>query len=56
MSTKISDSIKSTIIIQQYLQGKSRDDIARGCGLGAGTVSNIIVGWKDTCGPLWGIL
>ena len=35
MNTKISDSIKSTII-QQYLQGKSRDDIARDCGLGAG--------------------
>jgi transposase-like protein len=46
MNTRISDSIKSTII-QQYLQGKSRDDIARGCSLGAGTVSNIIAGWKD---------
>jgi len=43
MNTRISDSIKSTII-QQYLQGKSRDDIARGCSLGAGTVSNIIAG------------
>lgn len=45
MTFTISNSTKS-IVIQQYLQGKSRDDIARDCGLGAGTVSNIIAAWK----------
>jgi hypothetical protein len=32
--------------IMQYLQTKSRDDIARDCGLGVGTISNITAGWK----------
>jgi hypothetical protein len=45
MNPKMQDNIKS-IVIEQYLQGKSRDDIARDCGLGAGTVSNIIAAWK----------
>jgi hypothetical protein len=45
MNFAISNSTRS-IVIQQYLQGKSRDDIARDCGLGTGTVSNIIAGWK----------
>jgi hypothetical protein len=45
MNFAISNSTRS-IVIQKYLQGKSRDDIARDCGLGAGTVSNIIAGWK----------
>jgi hypothetical protein len=45
MIATISNSTRS-IVIQQYLQGKSRDDIARDCDLGAGTVSNIIAGWK----------
>ena len=39
-------SITRSIVIQQYLQGKSRDDIAGDCELGAGTVSNIIAAWK----------
>jgi hypothetical protein len=39
-------NVTRSIVIQQYLRGKSRDDIARDCGLGAGTVSNIIAGWK----------
>jgi hypothetical protein len=39
-------NVTRSIVIQQYLQGKSRDDISRDCGLGAGTVSNIIAGWK----------
>jgi hypothetical protein len=30
--------------IMQYLQTKSRDDIARDCGLGVGTISNITAG------------
>jgi hypothetical protein len=45
MTFTISNGTRS-IVIQQYLQGKSRDDISRDCGLGAGTVSNIIAGWK----------
>jgi hypothetical protein len=39
-------NVTRSIVIQQYLRGKSRDDIARDCGLGAGTVSNIIAGWR----------
>jgi hypothetical protein len=39
-------NVTRSIVIQQYLRGKSRDDIARDCALGAGTVSNIIAGWK----------
>jgi hypothetical protein len=45
MTFTISNSTKS-IVIQQYLRGKSRDDIARDCRLGSVTVSNIIAGWK----------
>jgi hypothetical protein len=45
MNFTISNSTRS-VVIKQYLQSKSRDDIARDCGLGAGTVSNIISGWK----------
>jgi DNA repair exonuclease SbcCD ATPase subunit len=33
-------------VIRLYLQGESRDDIARTCGVGEGTVSNIIDEWK----------
>src|SRR5215208_737238 len=33
-------------IIRLHLQGESRDDIARTCGVGEGTVSNIIDEWK----------
>lgn len=29
-----------------YLESKSRNDIARPCGLGQGTVSNILDEWK----------
>jgi DNA-directed RNA polymerase specialized sigma24 family protein len=47
MTATISNSTRS-IIIQQYLHGKSRDDIARDCDLGAGTVSNIIEDGKRT--------
>ena len=45
MTFAISSTTRS-IVIQQYLQGKSRDDIAGDCELGAGTVSNIIAAWK----------
>lgn len=33
-------------VIRLYLQGLSRDDIARTCGVAEGTVSNIIDDWK----------
>jgi DNA-binding NarL/FixJ family response regulator len=33
-------------VIRLYLQGLSRNDIARTCGVGEGTVSNIIDEWK----------
>jgi hypothetical protein len=33
-------------VIRLYLQGESRDDIARTCGVGEGTASNIIDEWK----------
>ena len=49
MNPKIAVSAKS-IVIQQYLKGKSRDDIARGCGLSAGTISNIISEWRAKLG------
>ena len=45
MNNKISDDIKSTVI-RLYLQSTSRNDIARICGLGQGTVSNILDEWK----------
>jgi DNA-binding NarL/FixJ family response regulator len=33
-------------VIRLYLQGLSRNDIASTCGVGEGTVSNIIDEWK----------
>ena len=33
-------------VIRLYLQGLSRNDITRTCGVGEGTVSNIIDEWK----------
>ena len=45
MNAMITDNIKS-IVIREYLQGKARDDIARDCALGAGTLSNIVSEWK----------
>jgi hypothetical protein len=49
MQGKISDNVKS-LVIQKYLAGESRDDIARECGLAAGTVSGIIAEWKINIG------
>jgi DNA-binding NarL/FixJ family response regulator len=37
-------------VIRLYLQGLSRNDIARTCGLSQGTVSNIIDEWKCSLG------
>lgn len=47
MNIKISDNMKSTVI-RLYLQSSSRNDIARTCGLGQGTVSNILDEWKSS--------
>ena len=49
MPYKIPHDIKSGII-EAYLQGTSRDEIARDLGLGAGTVSNILAEWKNQFG------
>src|SRR5919107_6221978 len=42
---QITDDMKDEVI-RLYLQGLSRNDIARTCGVGEGTVSNIIDEWK----------
>ena len=34
-------------VIRLYFQGASRNDIAKTCGIGDGTVSNIIDEWKN---------
>jgi hypothetical protein len=47
LNNKISEEMKNEVI-RLYLQGKSRNDIARTCGLGEGTVSNIIDEWKHS--------
>ena len=45
MINQITDDIKDEVI-RLYLQGLSRNDIARTCGVGEGTVSNVIDEWK----------
>ena len=45
MPSAISDEIKDRTI-KQWLSGDSRDRIAAGNDIGAGTVSNIINEWK----------
>ena len=45
LNNKISEEMKDEVI-RLYLQGESRNDIARTCGLGEGTVSNIEDEWK----------
>ena len=45
MNIKISNEMKDAVI-RLYLQGISRKDIAKYCGIGDGTVSNIIVEWS----------
>lgn len=45
MTNKISNEMKDAVI-RLYLQGTSRNDIAKTCGIGDGTVSNIIDEWK----------
>ena len=46
---KITNDMKDDVI-RRYLQGESRNDIARTCGLGEGTVSNIEDEWKHSLG------
>jgi transposase len=41
MTNKSSNEMKDAVI-RLYLQGTSRNDIAKTCGIGDGTVSNII--------------
>ena len=45
MVNQITGDMKDEVI-RLYLQGLSRNDIARTCGVGEGTVSNIIDEWK----------
>ena len=45
LTNKITDDMKNEVI-RLYIQGLSRNDIARTCGVAEGTVSNIIDEWK----------
>jgi hypothetical protein len=47
MNAKIADDLKSAVI-HRHLKGESRNEIARTCGLGEGTVSNIIYEWTHS--------
>lgn len=49
MRTPISQNIK-TIVVQLWLEGKSRDSIARDNGWSEGTVTNIIKEWRTGLG------
>ena len=49
MIFRISDEIRERVI-QLWLQGQSRKDIAVCCGIGEGTVSNIVDDWKRNLG------
>ena len=49
MTNKVSNSIKS-LVIQQWLQGFSRDSIAANNGLSAGAVTNIVNEWSQALG------
>jgi hypothetical protein len=40
----------NSLVIQAYLNGKSRDDIAKETGISTGKVSNIIKEWKNKIG------
>ena len=49
LNYKISQQIRGKII-RSWLEGKSRKDIALICDVSEGTVSNVIVDWKQTLG------
>src|SRR5919109_2819990 len=49
MPTKLPDVVKS-LVIEQWLEGISRDDIAATNGLSAGAVTNIVNEWRRGLG------
>jgi predicted nucleic acid-binding Zn-ribbon protein len=49
LPVKLPENIKSSVI-QQWLQGKTRDSIAMDTGLSAGAVTNIINEWRQGLG------
>ncbi len=49
MPAKLPDNIKS-IVIQQWLQGNPRNDIASNNGLSSGAVTNIVNEWRRRLG------
>jgi hypothetical protein len=49
MPARLPDSIKS-LVIQQWLEGKPRNDIAAENGLSDGAVTNIVNEWKHNLG------
>ena len=49
MPAKLPDSVKS-LVIQQWLQGIPRNDIASENGLSAGAVTNIVNEWRRALG------
>ena len=48
MQARLPDNIKS-LVIQQWLEGKPRNDIAAENGLSDGAVTNIVNEWKLAC-------
>src|ERR687896_679693 len=53
MTNKLGDSIKS-LVIQQWLQGLSRDTIAANNGISAGAVTNTVNEWGQALGSTTG--
>jgi predicted nucleic acid-binding Zn-ribbon protein len=49
MPAKLPDSLKS-LVIQQWLQGRPRNDIAAQNGLSTGAVTNIVNEWRQSLG------
>lgn len=49
MPARLHDFTRSTVI-EKWLQGLSRDSIARQCNISTGAVSNIVAGWKGYLG------
>jgi hypothetical protein len=49
MPARLPDTIKS-LVIQQWLEGKPRNDIAADNGLSDGAVTNIVNEWKHNLG------
>jgi Helix-turn-helix domain len=49
LPAKLPDAIKS-IVLQQWLQGRPRNDIAAENGLSSGAVTNIVNEWRHNLG------